>query len=448
MPDLEKKVAHVLRALNCLTVYRKILNDPILLSFRDVMELTLKNEPAAVGKYFSLIGILLDLQKNYRLPGIDIFKNHLLDTMLSVENSFSLACEKEEFKNIDNLIIRVAQNDLSLMKIVYDFDILLLMEHLAHKYKIGDLILPLEGLVGSENLKKDYQKYFFKNREWIKKVLSLSGEWGENIGDLHTYFRETGSGEFGRYWAFKWNSSSLNPELAGIANPDAIRIEDLVGYEDQQEQIIRNTSQFVKGFTANNMLLYGDRGTGKSSTIKSLIHIFGHKGLRIIEVSKHDLLSLHAIIQKVEGRAQKFILFIDDLSFEENETEYKDLKAILEGSIEKPPDNVLVYATSNRRNLVREFFSDRDMDEVSSQDTYQEKLSLADRFGIKLVFPTPDKWEFLKTVEDIARKSGITMEKAKLHSLAMEWVMWHNSRSGRTAKQFVNDLRGRLDLES
>ena len=448
MPELENKVAHVLRALSCLTVYRKILDDPILISFRDVMELTLKKEPAAVGKYFSLIGILLDLQKNYRLPGIDIFKNHLLDTMLSVENSFSLACEKEEFNNIDNLIIRAAQNDLCLIKILYDFDILLLMEYLAHKYKIDDLMPALEGLVGGENLKKDYQKYFFKNREWIKKVLSLSGEWGENVEDLHTYFRETGSGEFGRYWAFKWNSSSLNHELAGVANPDAIRIEDLVGYEDQQEQIIRNTSQFVKGFTANNILLYGDRGTGKSSTIKSLIHIFGHKGLRIIEVSKHDLLSLHAIIQKVEGRAQKFILFIDDLSFEDNETEYKDLKAILEGSIEKPPDNVLVYATSNRRNLVREFFSDRDMDEVSSQDTYQEKLSLADRFGIKLVFPTPDKWEFLKTVEDIARKSGITMEKAKLHSLAMEWVMWHNSRSGRTAKQFVNDLRGRLDLES
>lgn len=448
MPELENKVAHVLRALSCLTVYRKILEDPIIHGFRDVMELTLKKEPAAVGKYFSLIGILLDLQKNYSLPGIDIFKNHLLDTMLSVENSFSLACEKEEFKKIDNLIIRAAQNDLSIMKIAYDFDILLLMEHLAHKYKIGDLMPALEGLVGGENLKKDYQKYFFRNREWIKKVLSLSGEWGENIEDLHTYFRETGSGEFGRYWAFKWNSRSLNNELVGVANPDAIRIEDLVGYQDQQEQIIRNTSQFVNGFTANNILLYGDRGTGKSSTIKSLIHIFGHKGLRIIEVSKHDLLSLHAIIQKVEGRAQKFILFIDDLSFEESETEYKDLKAILEGSIEKPPDNVLVYATSNRRNLVREFFRDRDMDEVSSQDTYQEKLSLADRFGIKLVFPTPDKLGFLKTVEDIARKNGVTMEKSKLQSLALEWVMWHNSRSGRTARQFVNDLRGRLDLES
>lgn len=448
MPELENKVAHVLRALSCLTVYRKILDDPIILSFRDVMGLTLKKEPAAVGKYFSLIGILLDLQKNYRLPGIDIFKNHLLDTMLSVENSFSLVCEKEEFEKIDNLIIRAAQNDLSLMKIVYDFDILLLMEHLAQLYKIGDLIPPLEGLVGGENLHKDYQKYFFKNREWIKKVLSLSGEWGENIEDLYTYFRETGSGEFGRYWAFKWNSSSLNHELVGVANPDAIRIEDLVGYEDQQEQIIRNTSQFIKGLTVNNILLYGDRGTGKSSTIKSLIHIFGHKGLRIIEVSKHDLLSLHVIIQKVEGRAQKFILFIDDLSFEESETEYKDLKAILEGSIEKPPDNVLIYATSNRRNLVREYFRDRDMDEVSSQDTYQEKLSLADRFGIKLVFPTPDKMGFLKTVEDIARKNGITMEKSKLHSLALEWVMWHNSRSGRTARQFVNDLRGRLDLNS
>jgi len=221
-------------------------------------------------------------------------------------------------------------------------------------------------------------------------------------------------------------------------------MEDLVGLEDQQEEIIRNTRQFIEGLPANNILLYGDRGTGKSSTIKSLIYIFGSEGLRLIEISKHDILNLHRVIRQVRGRGQKFIIFIDDLSFEESETEYKELKALLEGSIEKPPENVLVYATSNRKNLIREYFSDREADEVGAMETYQEKLSLADRFGIKLVFPTPGQKEYLDTVAEIARNSGIDMDRSKLDKLALEWVMWHNSRSGRTARQFVNDLIGRL----
>ena len=447
MPELSENLSRGLKAISCLTVYRKVFSDPILQSFEEVLELMLNKEPAVVKKFFSFLGSLLDLRKGYNSPGIDIFKNHLLDTLLSVENSFTLACEKEDLSSIDDILIEAVRSDLRLMKVIYDFDIPELMRHLKVEFESGDLMPDLESLVGCRISKKGYPEHFFLKKALIKNTFSCSTQWDGNIADLQSYYRQTGSGMFGRYWAFKWENSVDGPKLAGVANPDPIRIEDLVGYEDQQEQIIRNTHQFVKGFSANNLLLYGDRGTGKSSTIKSLIHIFGPEGLRIVEVSKHDLLSLHSIIQRVEGRAQRFILFIDDLSFEESETEYKDLKAILEGSIEKPPENVLVYATSNRRNLVREFFSDREMDEVSSQDTYQEKLSLADRFGIKLVFPTPDKWEFLRTVEDIARKSGITMDKAKLHTLALEWVMWHNSRSGRTARQFVNDLKGRLDLE-
>jgi uncharacterized protein len=280
----------------------------------------------------------------------------------------------------------------------------------------------------------------------LKRSFVYTTNWSDNIRDLHGFYRKTGSGDFGRYWAFKWNGNSERPGMNGVANPDSIRLDDLIGYESQKQEILRNTGQFVKGFSANNMLLYGDRGTGKSSTIKSLIHIFGAEGLRIIEVSKHDLLCLHQIVAEVEGRAQKFIIFIDDLSFEEDETEYKDLKALLEGSINKPPVNVLVYATSNRRNLVREYFSDRDGDEVGRQDTYEEKLSLADRFGIKLVYSAQNKQEYLSTVEDMAVKSGIRMEKDELHELALRWVLWHNARSGRTARQFIEDLKGRLDI--
>jgi uncharacterized protein len=447
MPDRNDQIKLVLNAIDCLSVYRKVFDDQILGSFRETLSNALKGEQGAMGMFSDLLGRLLELEEGNSISGMDLFRNHLLDTMLGDENAFSLAGERKETDASGELLIRVVKNDLRLLKIIYDYDLIRLIGYLGESFKASDLLPAIDSFAGQGSLAEGYPQYFFRKRSEIKKLLAGQPDWENRTEEIRAFYRDTGSGIFGRYWAFKWGSSPGNSGLIGIAAPDQIRLEDLVGYEDQQEQILRNTDQFVKGFAANNMLLYGDRGTGKSSTIKSLIHIFGPEGLRIVEVSKHDLLQLHEIIGRIKGRAQRFIVFIDDLSFEESETEYKDLKALLEGSVEKPPENVLVYATSNRRNLVREYFRDRDTDEVGKQDTYQEKLSLADRFGIKLVFPTPDKWQFLRTVEDMALKSGITMDKSKLHSLALEWVMWHNSRSGRTARQFINDLRGRLDLE-
>ena len=447
MSEKNEHIKHTLNAISCLTLYRRVCADPIIHDFRELLELILEKNTAAAEKCYSLIGSLLDLQQECHLPGADLFKNHLLDSLTSIENAFSLAAERQEYEALDALLLRAVQNDLRLLQVVSEFDLAGLAHYLKNKTNLGNLAPTYESLNTGTTNANACSDYYLEKREAFKILLAGAADWGAMTRELHAFYNTTGSGIFGRYRAFKWSSNSKNAGLLGVANPDPIRMEDLVGCDDQQKEVLLNTTQFVKGYSANNVLLYGDRGTGKSSTIKSLIHIFGSEGLRLVEVSRHDLLSLHEIIEVIGRRAQKFILFIDDLSFEENETEYKDLKALLEGSIARPPDNVLVYATSNRRNLVREFFSDRVTDEVGKQDTYQEKLSLADRFGIKLLFPTPDQRGFLRTVDAIAEKRGIIINKSELHDLALRWVMWHNARSGRTARQFIDDLQGKLSME-
>ncbi len=447
MSKISKHFSDTLIAIDCLTVYRHIRADLVMQEFHKTLKLSLADDPEALKSYCKLTGCLSELPGEKILPGLNLFKNHLINTILATETVFSRDSEKLPFSRLEKSYLKLIESDLISAKFVYDFDFSRLFEHLKEKYKVDDFALELSGLSFDRGTGENYPAFYFQRMEQVKQVLAASPDWSNNIEELYRFYRDAGSGEFGRYWAFRWSSEGAYSGLVGVENPDPIRMEDLVGLKDQQEEVLRNTRQFVAGLPANNILLYGDRGTGKSSTIKSLIHIFGSEGLRLIEISKHDILNLHRVVRQVRVRGQKFIIFIDDLSFEENETEYKELKALLEGSIEKPPENVLVYATSNRKNLIREYFSDREADEVGTMETYQEKLSLADRFGIKLVFPTPGQKEYLDTVAEIARNAGIDMARSKLDKLALEWVMWYNSRSGRTARQFVDDLIGRLKLE-
>ena len=440
-------IRRTLEAIDSLVLYRMVFEDPILGDFKRVLESCLYDDTVSKGLFYGVLEKLISQENSCDSADIDIFKNHLLNTVLATENSFSLFSEKNPYQNIEDLLVRAVERDLHLLKIVYDFDLKQLEGFITVLDTKHNSYPPLGNLIMKQKVNLPYPEYYFQKRASLKGALIYSTNWSENVRDFYNYYRETGSGKFARYWAFKWSSYRDSQWLQGIANPDPVKMDNLVGYEEQKKEVLRNTRQFVCNTGANNMLLYGDRGTGKSSTVKSLVHIFGAEGLRIIEISKHDLLSLHKLVAEVQGRAQKFIIFIDDLSFEEDETEYKDLKALLEGSIASPPDNVLVYATSNRRNLVREYFNDRESDEVGRQDTYQEKLSLADRFGIKLVYSAPDKEEYLRTVDDMAEKSGIKINKNELHELALRWVLWHNARSGRTAHQFINDLKGQMNQE-
>jgi predicted AAA+ superfamily ATPase len=259
-----------------------------------------------------------------------------------------------------------------------------------------------------------------------------------------------------------------------------VRPQDLIGYAPERALLRRNTVQLLAGYPANNVLLYGDRGTGKSSSVKALLHepaphepgprsapdlsdpdappqtagagareVVDWGRLRLIEVPKGRLGDFPLIVALLRGRPQRFVLFIDDLSFEEGETQYKDMKAMLEGGLEARPPNAVVYATSNRRHLIREQFADRPApgtDEVHAMDTVQEKLSFADRFGLTITFPSPNQAAYLAIVEGLARQRGLTIAPAALRARAIEWAAWHNGRSGRTARQFVDHLTGELGL--
>jgi predicted AAA+ superfamily ATPase len=220
-----------------------------------------------------------------------------------------------------------------------------------------------------------------------------------------------------------------------------------VAYEREREPLIRNTERFLAGLPAHHALLYGLPGTGKSSTVKAIMNEYAHQGLRLIEVKKEDLAELQVVLEVLGGRGQRFVLFVDDLSFEEHEVEYKALKALLEGSAEEPPENVRLYATSNRRNLIRETFSERESsagDDVHARDTMQEKLSLAGRFGLRLTFPSPDQARYLKIVAGLCRERSLAIPAEDLRERALLWDRWHAGRSGRTARQFVDELEAEL----
>ncbi|MTI61405.1 MAG: ATP-binding protein [Firmicutes bacterium] len=256
---------------------------------------------------------------------------------------------------------------------------------------------------------------------------------------LIDYYSSTGTGELGFYKAFRWDESKET--LAGILTPDSIKFDELVGYERQKKRLIKNTEAFLSGRKANNVLLFGDSGTGKSSSIKALLNEYAYRGLRLIEITREQGKYLPQILELLKNRGLYFIIFMDDLSFEDFETDYKYLKAVMEGGIEVKPANVLFYATSNRRHIVKEKWADRQEDgEIHISDAVQEKLSLAERFGMTISYQAPDKKEFLDIVKNLAVKQNISMGDDEIEEKALQWEKRYNGFSGRTAQQFINYL--------
>ena len=262
---------------------------------------------------------------------------------------------------------------------------------------------------------------------------------------LTQFYKEFGVGKFGLHKAFRVEHTEEGAEIVPITKIAHVHLDDLVGYEIAKKKLIDNTEAFVEGRRANNCLLFGDAGTGKSSSIKAILNQYYDQGLRMIEVYKHQFQDLNDIISQVKNRNYKFIIYMDDLSFEEFEIEYKYLKAVIEGGLEKKPNNVLIYATSNRRHLVRETFKDKaDRDEeLHTNDTVQEKLSLYARFGVTIYFGRPEKKEFQKIVKELAERNGIDMEENQLLLEANKWELNHGGMTGRTAQQFIDYLLGR-----
>ena len=268
-----------------------------------------------------------------------------------------------------------------------------------------------------------------------------ANDWSELVREIAEYYQQSGVGIFGKYSALKWQD-----RLIGIAHPDRVQIENLVGYEEQKATLINNTNSLLLGKPALNILLYGGKGTGKSSLVKGLLNHYAGTQLRLVEVSKSAMIDLPQILDLLTDLPQKFIIFIDDLSFEADDEAFKALKVVLEGSVTAKPANVVVYATSNRRHLVREYFADRprpqDADDIHLWDTTQEKLSFSDRFGITLTFEPANQAKYLEIVGHLANSAKLPIYGDELESHALQWATRHNGRSGRTARQFIDYLCG------
>ena len=270
-----------------------------------------------------------------------------------------------------------------------------------------------------------------------RAMLPLKENWSQQLDELKDFYKNSGYGMFAKFIAFTWRNEAFVP----ITAIDPITLGDLKNYELQRQKVVDNTTAFINGLPANNVLLYGDRGTGKSSTVHAILNEYKSKGLRMIEISKGDINDLTMIREKIADSPMKFIIFIDDLSFDNHDDSFGELKAALEGSLSGRQNNTLIYATSNRRHLIKENFSDREND-VNRSDTLQEELSLSDRFGLSVTFINPDKAQFFDIVEKIALDRGLKADIPKLLAAADTWALRRGGRSPRCAKQFIDYVEG------
>lgn len=380
---------------------------------------------------------LIEVSASHGFEG-NLWQNYLTFLMVNHENAYSVSCEIKGA--VQGSINALALHDFAVFKELFDID----LKALGETLEIPEL-----------EIVKDYRRSDgggnIFNRRIRDRICQLSvrlerTKTAEEFKDEVTeFYREFGVGKLGLHKAFRIEHEQEEVKIVPITNIAHVHLDDLIGYELAKQKLIDNTEAFVNGKQANNCLLFGDAGTGKSTSIKAVINQYYGQGLRMIEIYKHQFQDLNDVIAQVKNRNYKFIIYMDDLSFEEFEIEYKYLKAVIEGGLEKKPDNVLIYATSNRRHLVREKFSDkadRD-DELHTSDTVQEKLSLVARFGVTIYFGKPDKKEFQNIVKNLALRHQIRMEEEELFAEANKWELSHGGLSGRTAQQFINYLLGK-----
>lgn len=427
-----------------LVLYRDLGEDSILYSMADIFEAWEKKtstKEELVTRIYQQIKRILDVATSYGFNR-NLWQDYLAFLLITNENSFTLTCEKVGAG--DGSVNAFAKNDYAIFKRLFHFDFAPIEKDLD--------IDCFTTITNYKSLPKKEQMY---NQNVSEKVRDISdrvsaAESVDEIFDIMTaFYKQYGVGMFGLNKAFRIrHDEGRELEIIPITNTDKVMLDDLIGYEIQKKKLVDNTEAFVLGKKANNCLLFGDSGTGKSTSIKAIINQYYEQGLRMIEIYKHQFKDLSAVISHVKNRNYKFIIYMDDLSFEEFEIEYKYLKAVIEGGLETKPDNVLIYATSNRRHLIKETWNDRDDVETDNgmhrSDTMQEKLSLVNRFGVTISYSRPSRNEFNDIVLGLAKKHPeIGLTEQELLAEANKWELSHGGVSGRTAQQFMNYLAGK-----
>lgn len=435
--------------LDSLCIYRNLLEDPVIGRFQKLVNKTLAAGTAQAVRFIGLYAEFFNSLAAER-PDLD-FYSYMIEKILFDDNPFTRQAGSAD--PVPDSMAPAVKSDLRTLQAAALLTSGRIKEYCCnntemdaiHKKTVGQLpdwnhFIPSNKTNGSISATTTAD---------VKAALLSADDWSGCYEKLKLFHQKNGCGAFAHYKAFIWQRSQGAGRLVPVKNPDPVRLTDLIDYETERFEVVRNTENFLNGYPANNVLLYGDRGTGKSSTVKAILNEYHDRGLRVIEVPKNLLVDFAEIVSGLGQRNHKFILFVDDLAFEDNEENYTALKAVLEGSLELKPSNVLIYATSNRRHLIKEKFSERaglqygdSDDEVRAYDTMQEKLSLSDRFGITVVFSSPDKKRYLHIIDELAARCGIDMDTEELHREAMKWEMWYNGRSPRTAQQFIAWIKG------
>lgn len=388
-------------------------------------------------EFFHMAGSLVEMAGMYGFSG-NLWHTYLTQLLVNHENAFSTASEIRGV--VEGSINHLALHDFGIFKELYDFDLAVFDS--AFGTDCADFLC---NYVNTGCNSKVYNQRICDRICDMSKTLAEASTVEEFMADMVQFYKDFGVGKLGLNKAFRIeHGKDGKPVITPITRIAHVNLDDLVGYEIPKQKLIENTEAFVRGRKANNCLLFGDAGTGKSSSIKGILNRYYDEGLRIIEVYKHQFQDLNDVIAQIKNRNYKFIIYMDDLSFEEFEIEYKYLKAVIEGGLEKKPDNVLIYATSNRRHLIRETFKDKEDrdEELHTNDTVQEKLSLVARFGVTIYFGKPDKKQFQEIVRELAKKNGIDMPDDELLLEANKWELSHGGLSGRTAQQFIDYLAG------
>ncbi len=424
------------KLLSKLVIYRNIEKDSILVRLADIIEQYQRgnaNREDTIVAIYTQIHNLLDIATEYGFNH-NLWQNYLSYLLATIENPFSMTCEKIGAR--EGSVNEFARGDFAIFKDLFHYDFSPLENELGI-----DCFKVITNYNAIEKNGKSYNRSVSEKVQDLSRKIAKASDENEIFQIVINFYKDYGVGMLGLNKAFRVGKDGDELKLSPITNTEEVVLSDLIGYEIQKKKLVDNTKAFIEGKKANNVLLFGDSGTGKSTSVKAILNEYYPEGLRMIEIFKHQFEDLSGVISKIKNRNYKFIIYMDDLSFEEFEIEYKYLKAVIEGGLETKPDNVLIYATSNRRHLIRETWSDRsDMskDELHRSDTMQEKLSLVARFGISINYSAPSQKEYFTIVEELAKKyDNFGLSKEELLQKANMWELKGGGLSGRTASQFI-----------